>query len=126
VPKEHWHRVGRHYPGEKPRQRIEELGKVMQKMSGDKYTWSWKKFKIAMQNIGWGGGKYVKAPPVSAMPERPMPRKQGSWWVMGRSDSQDKLDVSESSVVVTKGRSATTPPTTPPAANSRKDIHLLL
>lgn len=52
VPKEHWHRVGRHYLGEKPRQRIEELGKVMQKMSGDKYTWSWKKFKIAMQNIG--------------------------------------------------------------------------
>lgn len=27
------------------------------------------------------------SPPVS---ERPMPKKQGSWWVLGRSDSSDK------------------------------------
>ena len=52
ISKEHWHRVGRHFLGPVPRQRLEELGKVMQKMSGDRATWNWKKFKIAMQNLG--------------------------------------------------------------------------
>lgn len=52
VPKEHWFRVARHYLGPKPRERLEQLGKVMQQMSGDKHTWNWKKFKIGMENLG--------------------------------------------------------------------------
>ena len=52
VPKEYWDRVGRHYMGPKPRERLEELGKVMQQMTGNKHVWNWKKFKIAVQNLG--------------------------------------------------------------------------
>ena len=52
VPKDYWYRVGRHYLGQKPRERIDELGKVMQQMTGNKHVWNWKKFKIAVQNIG--------------------------------------------------------------------------
>ena len=52
VPKEHWHRVARHYLAPKPRQRLEELGKVMQNMSANQFSWTWKKFKVAMQNLG--------------------------------------------------------------------------
>lgn len=52
VPKDYWYRVGRHYLGPKPRERLDELGTVMQKMTGNKHVWNWKKFKIAVQNIG--------------------------------------------------------------------------
>lgn len=52
VPKDYWYRVGRHYLGLKPRERLDELGKVMQKMTGQTHVWNWKKFKIAVQNIG--------------------------------------------------------------------------
>lgn len=52
VPKDYWYRVGRHYLGPKPRERLDELGRVMQQMTGNKHVWNWKKFKIAVQNIG--------------------------------------------------------------------------
>ncbi len=52
VPKEYWHRVARHYMGPKPRERLDELGKVMAQMTGNKAHWDWKKFKIAVQNLG--------------------------------------------------------------------------
>lgn len=52
VPKEYWHRVARHYMGQKPRERLDELGKVMAQMTGNKAHWDWKKFKIAVQNLG--------------------------------------------------------------------------
>ena len=52
VPKDYWYRVGRHYMGKKPRERLDELGRVMQQMTGNKHVWNWKKFKIAVQNIG--------------------------------------------------------------------------
>ncbi|KAL5479074.1 hypothetical protein ACEPAI_2362 [Sanghuangporus weigelae] len=90
VPKDYWYRVGRHYMGKKPRERLDELGRVMQQMTGNKHVWNWKKFKIAVQNIGWSSPSpksKTLSPPVS---ERPMPKKQGSWWVIGRADSSDK------------------------------------
>ena len=52
VPKDLWFRVGRHYMGPKPKQRLDELGKVMAQMTGGKSQWDWKKFKIAVQNLG--------------------------------------------------------------------------
>lgn len=52
VPKEYWHRVARHYMGSKPRERLDELGKVMAQMTGNRAQWDWKKFKIAVQNLG--------------------------------------------------------------------------
>ncbi|EJD05245.1 uncharacterized protein FOMMEDRAFT_18852 [Fomitiporia mediterranea MF3/22] len=108
VPKDMWHRVGRHYMGPKPRERLDELGRVMQQMTGKENVWNWKKFKIAVQNIGWSSqspkSKTV-SPPVT---ERPMPKKQGSWWVIGKSDSdkdkehneKDKSSSSSSTEVV--------------------------
>ena len=32
--------------------RLDELGKVMAQMTGNKSHWDWKKFKIAVQNLG--------------------------------------------------------------------------
>jgi hypothetical protein len=130
IPKEHWYQVGRHYLGPKPRQRLDELGMVMQKMTGNKHVWNWKKFKIAVQNLGCayfilsyalddphvdlstGQSPSVPAsqnspPPVS---ERPSPKKQGSWWVIGRSDKEDKEDESSTEIVVAKAKPKTSSP----------------
>ena len=52
VPKDYWHRVGMHFMGRRPRERLEQLGTVMQQMTNQKNVWSWKKFKIAVQNLG--------------------------------------------------------------------------
>lgn len=52
VPKDYWYRVGRHYMAVTPRARLDELASVMQKMTGDKHVWNWRKFKIAVQNLG--------------------------------------------------------------------------
>lgn len=52
VPKDYWHRVGMHYMGRRPRERLDQLGTVMQQMTNQKNVWNWKKFKIAVQNLG--------------------------------------------------------------------------
>jgi hypothetical protein len=52
VPEEYWHRVAQHFMGEKAKARLDELKKVMAKMHGGRYRWTWKKFKIAMCNMG--------------------------------------------------------------------------
>jgi hypothetical protein len=54
VPDEYWHKVAQHYMGDKAKARLEELKNVMAKMHGGKYRWTWKKFKIAMCNMGCG------------------------------------------------------------------------
>ncbi|KAI5118712.1 hypothetical protein M0805_004512 [Coniferiporia weirii] len=112
VPKDYWYRVGRHYLGQKPRERLDELGRVMQQMTGNKHVWNWKKFKIAVQNIGWSSpspkSKTLGDPVVS---ERPMPKKQGSWWVIGKTDSSsEKDDKSNSELVVAKTVAPTVTP----------------
>ncbi|KAG1853164.1 hypothetical protein DFJ58DRAFT_396825 [Suillus subalutaceus] len=53
VPEEYWHKVAQHYMGEKAKARLQELKNVMAKVNGGKYRWSWKKFSIAMRNMGW-------------------------------------------------------------------------
>jgi hypothetical protein len=52
VPKEYWHKVGRHFLGERARARLDELKLVMKKVHGGNYRWNWKKFKVAMRNMG--------------------------------------------------------------------------
>ena len=52
VPDEYWHKVAQHFMGDKARARLEELKTVMVKMHGGKYRWSWKKFRVAMLNMG--------------------------------------------------------------------------
>lgn len=52
VPEESWHKVAQQYMGPKAKARLTELKNVMAQINGGKYRWSWKKFKIAMKNMG--------------------------------------------------------------------------
>ena len=52
VPKEYWHKVGQHFLGQRARARFDELKAVMKNMHGGKYHWNWKRFKVAMRNMG--------------------------------------------------------------------------
>jgi hypothetical protein len=52
VPDEYWYKVAQHFMGDKAKARFDELKIVMAKMHGGKYRWTWKKFKIAMCNMG--------------------------------------------------------------------------
>jgi len=52
VPDEYWHRVAQHFMGDKAKARLDELKKVMAKVHGGKYRWNWKKFSLAMRNMG--------------------------------------------------------------------------
>ncbi|KAH8108356.1 hypothetical protein DFH11DRAFT_1691535 [Phellopilus nigrolimitatus] len=116
VPKDCWYRVGRHYMGSKPRERLDELGKVMMQMTGNKHVWNWKKFKIAVQNIGWSSPSPKSKtlnPPVT---ERPMPKKQGSWWVIGKAtDTEKDKEKTSSEVIVAKNVTAQPVPVVTPA-----------
>ena len=52
VPKEYWHKVAQHYMGPRAKARFDELKAVMKNMHGGRYSWNWKRFKIAMRNMG--------------------------------------------------------------------------
>jgi hypothetical protein len=52
IPEEYWHKVAQHFMGEQAKARLEELKKIMAKVQGGKYRWNWKKFKVAMRNMG--------------------------------------------------------------------------
>ncbi|KAF8153959.1 hypothetical protein B0H34DRAFT_662163 [Crassisporium funariophilum] len=60
VPEEYWYKVAQHFMGPKARARLDELKQVIVKVHGGKYRWSWKKFKLAMQNMGWTIDKDAK------------------------------------------------------------------
>ncbi|TFK27292.1 hypothetical protein FA15DRAFT_220243 [Coprinopsis marcescibilis] len=53
VPEEYWYKVAQHFMGPKAKARFEEVKQVVAKVHGGKYRWTWKKFKIAMTNMGW-------------------------------------------------------------------------
>ncbi|OCH85680.1 hypothetical protein OBBRIDRAFT_891024 [Obba rivulosa] len=40
--------------GRKARKRFAEVDRVMRIMHGGRYVWNWKRFKVAMRNMGWG------------------------------------------------------------------------
>ncbi|KAG6890865.1 hypothetical protein C0992_012251 [Termitomyces sp. T32_za158] len=54
IPEEYWYKVAQHFMGPRAKARLDELKAVIVKVHGGKYRWSWKKFKVAMQNMGWG------------------------------------------------------------------------
>ena len=51
VPKSMWHLVGEHYLHSKAKKRFNAVQSVMANRYGGKYTWDWKRFKIAMSNM---------------------------------------------------------------------------
>ncbi|TDL14858.1 hypothetical protein BD410DRAFT_796885 [Rickenella mellea] len=118
VPKEHWHRVARHYLAPKPRERFEQLAQVMTKMSGDKkVSWNWKKFSIAMENLGLGTASTAKKDtPKDQILERPLPKKQGSWFILGKSEPSDKEK--EELVIVARPKLKALPPVPLDKSNS--------
>ncbi|KAF8637150.1 hypothetical protein AX17_003054 [Amanita inopinata Kibby_2008] len=54
IPEECWHKAAQHFMGPKAKARLDEVKAVVTKVNGGKYRWTWKKFKIAMNNMGWG------------------------------------------------------------------------
>jgi hypothetical protein len=52
VPKEYWHKVAQHNLGPQAKGRFDELKVVLAKIHGGKYRWNWKRFKVAMRNMG--------------------------------------------------------------------------
>ncbi|KAH7907653.1 hypothetical protein BJ138DRAFT_458623 [Hygrophoropsis aurantiaca] len=88
VPEEYWHKVAQHYMGDKAKNRLEELKKVMAKVNGGKYRWSWKKFKIAMDNMGWE---------VDASATEPVQihSKGSGFWLTRRRNSKEEVVLKE-------------------------------
>lgn len=52
IPKDFWHLVGQRSLGTKAKARFNEVDQVMLKMHDGKYKWNWKRFKVAMKNMG--------------------------------------------------------------------------
>ena len=52
IPKEYWYKVGQRFLGDKAKKRLEELKEVLRNLHGGNYRWDWKRFKIAMRNMG--------------------------------------------------------------------------
>ncbi|THH18238.1 hypothetical protein EW146_g2712 [Bondarzewia mesenterica] len=104
VPREYWHKVGQNYLGDKARVRLNELKAVLRNMHGGKYRWDWKKFKVAMRNMGWD----IDTSQTEAI--KVQSRPSGVWWILGGREQQGQGDDSvnkEKTQVVDKGRKAT-------------------
>ncbi|KAJ8518972.1 hypothetical protein ONZ45_g4029 [Pleurotus djamor] len=96
VPQECWHKVGRHFMDAKPRARMDELKMVMAKVNGGNYRWNWKKFKIAMRNMGWDIAETeTEAIKVQSKPS-------GIWW-FSKPKTEEPESIDE--VMDTKGTS---------------------
>ena len=52
IPKDFWHLVGQRSLGSRAKARFNEVDQVMLKMHDGKYKWNWKRFKVAMKNMG--------------------------------------------------------------------------
>lgn len=52
IPKDYWHTVAQHYLGPVAKGRFDEIKSVMGKIHGGSYRWNWKRFKVAMKNMG--------------------------------------------------------------------------
>ncbi|KII90184.1 hypothetical protein PLICRDRAFT_174961 [Plicaturopsis crispa FD-325 SS-3] len=89
VPEEYWHKVAQHYMGEKAKARLDELKVVLAKMNGGKYRWSWKKFNVAMHNMGWdidsGATETVKVRGSSI----------GTWWASRKDNKEEPVAVAK-------------------------------
>lgn len=84
IPKEYWHLVGQRSLGSKAKARFNEVDQVMMKMHDGKYKWNWKRFKVAMKNMGWDmDPKKVEAYKVASKPS-------GAWWIIGKEKSDSE------------------------------------
>ncbi|KAH9990861.1 hypothetical protein BJV77DRAFT_570976 [Russula vinacea] len=84
IPKEYWYKVGQRFLGDKAKKRLEELKEVLRNLHGGNYRWDWKRFKIAMRNMGWDiDDKKTESVRVQT--------KSSGWWIIGR----EKEEVSE-------------------------------
>ncbi|KAH7919462.1 hypothetical protein BV22DRAFT_1051032 [Leucogyrophana mollusca] len=88
VPEEYWHKVAQHYMGDKAKARLEELKKIMAKVNGGKYRWSWKKFKIAMDNLGWDVD-------ITATEPVQIHSKGSGFWLTRRRNSREEVVLKE-------------------------------
>jgi len=69
IPKDSWHLVGQRGLGSKAKSRFKEVDQVMMKMHDGKYKWNWKKFKVAMKNMGceWNPRFFASCLPLSPL-----------------------------------------------------------
>ncbi|KAG6908800.1 hypothetical protein DXG01_003247 [Tephrocybe rancida] len=141
IPEEYWYKVAQHFMGPKAKarfvaklpityfvpsddgHRLDELKAVITKVHGGKYRWSWKKFKVAMQNMGWGIDTAQKE-------TIKVSKTTGSWWVR-RKPSSDVVSTSDtqstrsrsSSIRVKKSFEETTQPPVPTRSESSSQNH---
>lgn len=101
IPEEYWYKVAQHFMGKKAKARLDELKAVIDQVHGNKYRWTWKKFKVAMQNMGWGIEK-TKTETIKV-------QKAGSWWTLRKREHNDASEAmtSEASVRPTLSHSET-------------------
>ncbi|OJA14455.1 hypothetical protein AZE42_06745 [Rhizopogon vesiculosus] len=92
VPEEYWHKVAQHYMGSKAKARLQELKSVMAKVNGGKYRWSWKKFQIAMRNMGWEIDASISEPV-----QVHSAKSSGAFWLTRRK-SKDREEVTSSAM----------------------------
>ncbi|THG95836.1 hypothetical protein EW026_g5879 [Hermanssonia centrifuga] len=86
VPKEYWHKVAQHYLGPRAKARFDELKAVMKNMHGGRYSWNWKRFKVAMRNMGWD------IDPTKTEEIKVQSKPSGLWWIVGRAKSESSED----------------------------------
>ncbi|KAF8127630.1 hypothetical protein EV363DRAFT_465457 [Boletus edulis] len=106
VPEEYWHKVAQHYMGPKAKTRLVELKNVMAQINGGKYRWSWKKFRIAMKNMGW------QIDATATTPVTVERRSSGSWLTRWKpsKDKNANLNDTQEFVEVTRVVEAPAPP----------------
>lgn len=86
IPEEYWYKVAQHFMGPAAKARLNELKAVIAKVHGGRYRWTWKKFRVAMQSMGWNiDGAQTQTIKVS--------KSTGSWWTLKRKESQDGSSV---------------------------------
>ncbi|KAI0313060.1 hypothetical protein OF83DRAFT_1086590 [Amylostereum chailletii] len=83
VPKDYWHKVGQRFLGSRARTRFDELKAVLRNMHGGKYRWDWKRFKVAMRNMGWEIDDHkTESFKVQSKPS-------GIWWIVTGKERQE-------------------------------------
>ncbi|KAH9964876.1 hypothetical protein BC827DRAFT_1321941 [Russula dissimulans] len=89
IPKECWHKVGQHFLADKARKRLNELQEVLRNLHGGNYRWDWKRFKIAMRNMGWDiDDKKTESVKVQT-------KSSGLWRIIGREKETVKEEAVE-------------------------------
>ncbi|KAG6830139.1 hypothetical protein H0H92_002003 [Tricholoma furcatifolium] len=123
IPEEYWYKVAQHFMGPQAKARLDELKAVIVKVNGGKYRWSWKKFRVAMESMGWG----IETTQKETIK---VSKSTGSWWIR-KKPSKESADADDSeppslsrstSFWVKKGSEKSSPSrsNTAPSFNSEK------